>query len=40
VLPETAQDMVVQRPLGGADDEIAAVFPDLEAIAPATFPAL
>ncbi len=39
VLPETAQDMVVLRPFGGADDEIAAVFPDLEAVVPATFPA-
>jgi superfamily II DNA or RNA helicase len=39
VLPETAQDMVVLRPLGGADDEIAAVFPDLEAVEPATYPA-
>jgi len=39
VLPETAPDMVVLRPLGGADDEIAAVFPDLEAVEPASFPA-
>ena len=39
VLPETAPDMIVLRPLGGADDEIAAVFPDLEDVAPATFPA-
>jgi superfamily II DNA or RNA helicase len=39
VLPETAPDMVVLRPLGGSDDEIAAVFPDLEAVEPASFPA-
>ena len=39
VLPETAPDMVVLRPLGGADDEIAAVFPDLETVEPASFPA-
>ncbi|HEX7164490.1 MAG TPA: DEAD/DEAH box helicase, partial [Trebonia sp.] len=38
VLPETAQDMVVLRPLGGADDEVAAVFPDLERVEPASFP--
>ena len=28
----------VLRPLGGADDEIAGVFPDLEPVDPATFP--
>src|SRR5262249_42212814 len=38
VLPDSEPDMVVLRPLGGADDEVAAVFPDLEEITPASFP--
>jgi hypothetical protein len=30
--------MLVLRPLGGADDDVAAVFPDLEPVAQASFP--
>ncbi|MFF3442544.1 DEAD/DEAH box helicase [Streptosporangium sp. NPDC002721] len=37
VLPESAPDMLVLRPLGGADDDIAAVFPDFEKVTSAEF---
>ncbi|MEV5407538.1 DEAD/DEAH box helicase [Thermopolyspora sp. NPDC052614] len=37
VLPESAPDMLVLRPLGGADDDIAAVFPAFEDVTPARF---
>ena len=37
VLPESAPDMLVLRPLGGADDDIAAVFPDFEPVTDAQF---
>jgi superfamily II DNA or RNA helicase len=37
VLPESADDMLVLRPLGGSDDDIAAVFPAFEQIEPAQF---
>ncbi len=37
VLPDSEPDMLLLRPLGGADDEIAAVFPDLEPVTAATF---
>ncbi|GIG65148.1 DEAD/DEAH box helicase [Phytomonospora endophytica] len=39
VLPESTSEMLVLRPLGGSDDDIAAVFPDLEpgGVAEATF---
>ncbi|MGC4768890.1 helicase-related protein [Micromonospora sp. DT44] len=37
VLPESAPDMLVLRPLGGADDDIAAVFPDFEPVTGARF---
>jgi superfamily II DNA or RNA helicase len=39
VLPDSDPDMLVLRPLGGADDEVAAVFPDLESVTSASFPA-
>jgi superfamily II DNA or RNA helicase len=39
VLPDSDLDMFVLRPLGGADDEVAAVFPDLEPVTSASFPA-
>lgn len=39
VLPDSAGDLLVLRPLGGSDDEIAAVFPDLEEVTQARFPA-
>jgi superfamily II DNA or RNA helicase len=38
VLPESSEDLLVLRPLGGADDERAAVIPELEHVRPATFP--
>ena len=38
VLPESAPDMLVLRPLGGSDDEIAAVFPAFETVTSAQFP--
>ena len=37
VLPDSEPDMLVLRPLGGTDD-VAAVFPDLEPVAQASFP--
>ena len=39
VLPDSEPDLLVLRPLGGSDDEIAAVFPDLEPVDQARFPA-
>ncbi|RKS79492.1 SNF2 domain-containing protein [Actinomadura pelletieri DSM 43383] len=39
VLPESAPDMLVLRPLGGADDDIAAVFPAFEDVRGAEFAA-
>ncbi|MGN9893386.1 helicase-related protein [Micromonospora sp. L31] len=39
VLPESAPDMLVLRPLGGADDDIAAVFPAFESVTSAQFAA-
>ena len=38
VLPDSAVDMLVLRPLGGADDDIAAVFPAFEEVQSAEFP--
>ncbi|MEV1100038.1 DEAD/DEAH box helicase [Streptomyces sp. NPDC049952] len=37
VLPESAADMLVLRPLGGSEDDIAAVFPSFEEVRPAEF---
>lgn len=37
VLPESEADLLVLRPLGGADDEIAAVFPAFETVHSAAF---
>ncbi|WP_155058460.1 helicase-related protein [Streptomyces blattellae] len=37
VLPESAPDMLVLRPLGGSDDDIAAVFPTFEEVTGAEF---
>ncbi|MFB6504651.1 MULTISPECIES: DEAD/DEAH box helicase [unclassified Streptomyces] len=39
VLPESAPDMLVLRPLGGSEDDIAAVFPSFEKVRPAEFAA-
>jgi superfamily II DNA or RNA helicase len=38
VLPESADDMLVLRPLGGSDDDVAAVFPAFEDVQSAEFP--
>jgi superfamily II DNA or RNA helicase len=38
VLPDSEPDLLVLRPLGGSDDEIAAIFPDLEPVEQAQFP--
>jgi superfamily II DNA or RNA helicase len=37
VLPDSGDDLLVLRPLGGTDDEIAGVLTGLEAVEPATF---
>ncbi|MFP8903166.1 DEAD/DEAH box helicase [Streptomyces atacamensis] len=37
VLPESAPDMLVLRPLGGSEDDVAAVFPSFEEVRPAEF---
>ncbi|MGD9525490.1 helicase-related protein [Pseudonocardia sp.] len=37
VLPESAADMLVLRPLGGSDDDVAAVFPAFEEVTSAWF---
>ncbi|NYH50446.1 superfamily II DNA or RNA helicase [Nocardiopsis arvandica] len=37
VLPESAKDMLVLRPLGGGDDDVAALFPAFEKVAAAQF---
>jgi len=39
VLPDSDLDLLVLRPLGGTDDDIAAVFPALEQVTGARFPA-
>ena len=38
VLPESAEDFLVLRPLSGSSDDVAGVFPDLEAVESASFP--
>lgn len=37
VLPDSTNDMLVLRPLGGSDDEIAGIYIPLETVTPATF---
>ncbi|GAA2453716.1 helicase-related protein [Streptomyces macrosporus] len=37
VLPDSTPDLLVLRPLGGTDDDIAGVLPALETVVPATF---
>ncbi|MFD0559975.1 SNF2 domain-containing protein [Stackebrandtia endophytica] len=39
VLADSVADMLVLRPLGGSDDDVAAVFPELETVSPARFAA-
>jgi superfamily II DNA or RNA helicase len=38
VLPESEADLLVLRPLGGGDDDTAAILPGLEPVRPALFP--
>jgi superfamily II DNA or RNA helicase len=38
VLPESAPDFLVAKPLGGSDAEIAGLIPAVEPVTPATFP--
>src|SRR5450830_1871072 len=37
VLPDSVDDFLVVRPLGGTDDEVAGLAPALEPVSPATF---
>ena len=37
VLPDSTDDLLVLRPLGGSDDEIAGIYIPLETVVPATF---
>jgi len=37
VLPDSTNELLVLRPLGGSDDEIAGIYTPLEKVAPATF---
>jgi hypothetical protein len=37
VLPESSDDLVVARPVGGSDDEVAGIYLPLETVEPATF---
>lgn len=38
VLPESSDDLVVVRPLGGSEDEVAGIYLSLEKVEPASFP--
>jgi superfamily II DNA or RNA helicase len=38
VLPDSEDNLLVLRPLGGGEDDIAGVLPELEPVEPATFP--
>ena len=38
VLPDSSDDFLVLRPLGGTDDDIAGVLPAIEDVSPASFP--
>lgn len=38
VLPESSDDMVVVRPLGGSEEEVAGIYLPLERVEPASFP--
>lgn len=38
VLPDSSDDFLVLRPLGGSDDDIAGVLPAIESVTPASFP--
>src|SRR4051794_2412135 len=37
VLPDSAADILVLRPLGGTEDDVAAVLPGVEEVRPAAF---
>lgn len=38
VLPESEADLLMVRPLGGTDDEVTGILPELEKVVPAAFP--
>lgn len=38
VLPDSTDDFLILRPLGGTDDDIAGVIPGIEPVTPASFP--
>lgn len=38
VLPDSSDDFLVLRPLGGTEDDIAGVLPGVESVSPASFP--
>lgn len=38
VLPDSTDELLVLRPLGGSDDDIAGVLPAIESVVPASFP--
>lgn len=38
VLPDSEPEFLVLRPLGGGNDDVAGIFPNLEVVEPATFP--
>src|SRR4051795_5367626 len=38
VLPDSSDDFLVLRPLGGTDDDVAGVLPAVEEVRPASFP--
>lgn len=38
VLPDSSEDFLILRPLGGSDDDVAAVLPAVEQVLPASFP--
>ena len=37
VLPESGEEMLILRPLGGSEDEVTGIFMPLERVDPATF---
>ena len=37
VLPDSTADLLILRPLGGSDDEMAGIYLPLESVTPATF---
>src|SRR4051794_15349362 len=37
VLSESSEDVLMVRPIGGLDDEVTGILPELESVRPATF---